>query len=254
MSQIHHLFLKFFILSCLLSAKTSFAQNQPLVFLAEDLPPYHFINSQGQADGVMVEIINAVLSKAELTGTVKIQPLARSFQAARTKKNHFMLSLLKTPKRSDEFKWVGETYKSYAVLVGLKNRKNIKLATLADAKSYMVGTIRGYHSVSFLLNNDFQEKDNLSLSVTSKHMWAMLFNNRIDFVFTNYMALDRDIKNAGFDAENIVPYLLIEDFPNQLNIAAGPHTSDAMVEKLSTALKSIKQSGVYQNILDKYNL
>jgi len=239
-------------LCCL--AQIAFAMQQPLIFLAEELPPYHFINQQGEADGALVEIVQATLKQANLSGDIEIRPFARSFQATKTQANTFMFSLLKTPNRESKFQWVGETYRSYAVLVGIKNNKNIQLSSLNDAKSLMVGTIRGYHSAHFLKTNGFKEHSNLSLSVTSKHMWAMLFNKRLDLVLTNYMAMDRDIKKAGFKPENIVPYLSINNFPNELNIATSLATSDEIVNKLSIALAAIKKSGHYQAILTKYDL
>ncbi len=245
---------KLFILLCALLASTCFALQKPLVFVAEDLPPYHFINSNGQADGALVEVVQAVLKQANLPGIIAIQPFARGYQAAKAQKNTFLFSLLKTPGREQQFKWVGETYRSYAVLVGLKNRNEIKLSSLKDVKPLIVGTIRGYHSADFLVNNGFKEHEDLSLSVTSKHMWAMLFSNRIDLVLTNYMALDRDIKNAGFDEQKIAPYLSIKNFPNELNIATGLTTSDDIVQRLSEALTVLKKSGRYQEILNKYHL
>jgi polar amino acid transport system substrate-binding protein len=245
---------KLFILLCALSASTCFALQKPLTFLAEDLPPYHFINSNGQADGALVEIVQAVLKQANLPGTIAIQPFARGYQAAKAQENTFLFSLLKTPNREQQFKWVGEIYRSYAVLVGLTNRNDIKLSSLEDVKPLIVGTIRGYHSAGFLVNHGFKEHKDLSLSVTSKHMWAMLFSKRIDLVLTNYMALDRDIKNAGFDEHKVIPYLSIKDFPNELNIATGLATSDDIVQRLSEALVVLKESGHYQEILSKYQL
>ncbi|AZQ86015.1 transporter substrate-binding domain-containing protein [Colwellia sp. Arc7-635] len=232
----------------------SHAQEKPLLFLTEELPPYHFIDSQGEVAGAFVEIIQATLVQANLSGKIEIQPLARTFKATKNQSNTFMLSLLKTPNRVDDFQWVGQIYESYAVLVGLESRPEIELATLESAKPYMIGTVRGYHSEYFLRENGYVENENLSLSVTSKHLWAMLFNKRIDLVLTNYMALDRDIKKAGFDAANIKPYLSLPNFPNKLHIATGLTTPAVTVEKLSVALSEIKKSGLYQNILTKYNL
>lgn len=242
------------LLMCLLFAHTSFASQKPLLFLAEELPPYHFTNSHGQADGALVEVVQAVLKQANLKGSISIQPFARSVQATKTHANTFMFSLLKTPNRSKQFQWIGEMYRSYAVLVGIKNREDIKLSSLEDAKLFTVGTIRGYHSDHYLHKEGFRESNNLSLSVTSKHMWAMLFNGRIDLVLTNYMALDRDIKMAGFDAQRISPYLSLVNFPNQLNIATGLTTSNDTVQQLTKALMAIKKSGIYQEILTKYDL
>jgi polar amino acid transport system substrate-binding protein len=168
--------------------------------------------------------------------------------------NTFMFSFLRTTNREKHFQWVGKIYQSHAALVGLKERNDIQLSSLKEAKSYIVGTIRGYHSADFLQKNGFREYDNLSLSVTSKHMWAMLFNKRIDLVLTNYMALDRDIKRSGFNAQSISPYLSISNFPNELYIATGLKTSNDIIQRLSQALSEIKKLGIHQKILTKYNL
>lgn len=242
------------LILCSSVAAYSYAQETPLTFLAEALPPYHYIDNQGQVTGALVEITQAILAEANLPGSIAIQPFARSYQNTQNKKNTFMFSLLKTPDREKKFQWVGQTYKSSAVLVGLKNRQDIKLTSLESAKPYIIGTIRGYHADYFLHENGFTEQENLSLSVTSKHLWAMLFNERIDLVLTNYMALDRDINKAGFDAKSITPYLSLENFPNELYIATGLTTSKTIIEQLAQALAAIKKSGQYQSILTKYAL
>ena len=243
-----------FLLSYLFNSAYSFAQEKPLIFVAEELPPYHFINSEGQASGALVEIVQAVLNHANLPGKIKIQPLVRGFKATQIHKNTFMFSMLRTADRETEFQWVGQTYKSSAVLIGLKGRLDINLRSLESAKHYVVGTIRGYHSAYFLHENGFKEKENLSLSVTSKHLWSMLFNGRIDLVLTNSMALDKEITQAGFDATSIAAYLSLTDFPSELYIATGLTTSSTVIEQLSQALSAIKASGAYQEILTKYGL
>lgn len=251
---INKTYLAILLVGLLLKTSLAYGSEPPIVFVAEQLPPYHYVNQQGQTTGAFVEVIHALLHQAELKGSVKIQPFARSFKAAVNQPNTFLISLLNTPSRKDAFQWVGKIYQSYAVLVGLKNRDINHLSTLEDAKPYIIGTIRGYHSASFLIDHGFTEQENLSLSVTSKHMWGMLFNQRIDFVMTNYIALDRDIVRAGFNANDIKPYIFLYKFPNELNIATGLLTSNALVEKLSQALVTIKQNGEYQKIMEKYDL
>ncbi|MGB2742693.1 MAG: transporter substrate-binding domain-containing protein [Cognaticolwellia sp.] len=255
MTNIRQVYLSFIFLSLYSStALCSYTQGNPLIFVAEELPPYHFINSDGHVSGALVEVVQAILDKAELPGKIEIQPFARVYKNTQTQQNTFMFSMLKTPNREAKFQWVGQTYKSTAVLVGLKNRQDIKLLSLESAKPYIVGTIRGYHSDNFLHENGFSEKENLSLSVTSKHLWAMLFNQRIDLVLTNYMALDREIKQSGFDSNEITPYLSLPNFPSELYIATGLTTPNEVIERLATALAAIKKSGVYQQILTKYDL
>jgi polar amino acid transport system substrate-binding protein len=230
------------------------AKQQDITFLAEELPPYHFTDNEGNAQGALVDVIHALMKQTQVVSKIEILPFARSYELTKSRPNTFMFSLLKTPNRNADFQWIGETYKSYAILVGMKARQDIKLIKLQDAQSLMVGTIRGYHSAYYLQENGFKEKQNLSLSVTSKHMWAMLFKGRIDLVLTNYMALDRDIKKAGFDPAKISPYLALQQFPNRLFIATGPKTNKKIIAQLRQGLETIKENGTYNTILSKWSL
>ena len=225
-----------------------------LRFVAEDLPPFHFINKENELDGFLVEVVQALLIQAKLTGTIELVPFARAYNATKIVENTFMFSLLKTPVRNNKFKWVGQSYKTQAFLVGLKNRQDIELNSLNDAKALNVGTIRGYYSESFLKGAGFKEKQNLSLSVKYEHMWNMLFKRRIDLVLTNFIALDREITSIGLDATKISPYLEVKNFPGELYIATGIKTSDKRVSQLRVALAKIKKNGHYQEILDKWQL
>ena len=76
----------------------------PVTFIAEDLPPYHFKNPQGEAQGALVDIAKAVLKGTALTATFEIMPMARMFQQQQANPNAIMLSLLKTPNRNSQFK------------------------------------------------------------------------------------------------------------------------------------------------------
>ena len=227
---------------------------QSLRFVAEDLPPFHFINEHDQLDGALVEVTRELLAQAGLEGEIELVPFARAYNVTKNMENTFLLSLLKTPVRESSFKWLGQSYKTRAFLVGLKNRTDIKLNTLDDAKAYNVGTIRGYYSETFLKQAGFREKQNLSLSVQYEHMWQMLFKGRIDLVLTNFIALEREIASLGLNAGDVSRYIQVKDFPDELYFATGLKTRDKLVERLREALMQLKADGRYRQILDKWQL
>ena len=245
-------FIFYFIMPLMLMSTSVNADK--LRFVAEELPPFHFTNMDKKPDGALVEVVKAVLAQAKLQGSIELVPFARAYSASKNIENVFMFSLLKTPVRNSAFKWAGQTYKTEAFLIGLKGRTDIKLNTLNDAKDYSVGTIRGYYSETFLRQVGFKEHQNLSLSVKYTHMWQMLFKGRIDFVLTNFIALDREIASAGLDANNVEQYLSVLHFPDELHIATGLKTSDKVVNQLRMALIEIKANGRYQQIIDRWSL
>lgn len=246
-----HKFILFILLICFI-LPNSFAQK--LRFLAEDLPPFHFLDENNKPSGVLVDVINAVILEAKVEADIELMPFARSYESTLHQPNVFMFSLLKTSDRTPNFKWIGQIYKSKAYLVGLKNRSDLHLNTIDDAKKLVVGTIRGYHSAHYLKEAEFTINNNLNLSVNYEQMWGMLFKNRIDLVLTNFIALESELKSIGLNINEVTPYLELEDFPNQLHIATNLTTPNQTVNRLSDALNIIKANGTYQKIMTKWGL
>lgn len=226
---------------------------QTLRFLAEELPTFHFNDNNGIAKGALVDIVNEVAKEANLNVVIEIVPFARAYHSLQNNANVLMFSLLKSPKREANFKWIGETYHNSAFLVGLVQQP-IKLTTLADAKSYIIGTIRGYHSESYLRDAGFNEQQNLSLSVKYDHLWHKLFQKRVDLVLTNTIALARELSETGLDATQVVRYLELKDFPDKLYIAGNKNLENNIANALSKALIKIKENGTYERILQKWQL
>ncbi len=167
------------------------------------MPPYHYLDDNNKPIGFLVETIEALFDVAD----IQIMHFARSYRTTINQTNVFMFSLLKTPERAEHFQWIGQTYKATAFLVGLKDRSEVSLITIDDTKNHIVGTIRGYHSEEYLKKTGFDKEINLYLSLRYEQMWKMLFKGRIDFILTNFIALEQEIESIGLNTEDIKPYL-----------------------------------------------
>lgn len=242
----------FFTLLCFCYSKLSYSTT--LKFVAEDLPPFHFYDENNQAKGVLIDVVKAVMNKTNIPYQIELLPFARSYDLTSKEKNTFMFSLMQSNERKENFQWIGRTYKSTAFLIGLHSRRDIDINSLEQAKSHVVGTIRGYYSEKYLKYAGFSTKKNLHLSVNYKHMWSMLFNQRIDFILTNFVAIDREMKSIGLNKKDIKAVIPLNDFPGDLFIATGKKTPNQTVIELSKALKEIKANGTYQNIIKKWDL
>ena len=227
---------------------------KPLLFVAENLPPYHFIDQQQRPAGALVEVVEALTHNQGIKADIKLMPFARCYQLLTHQSDVFMFSLLKTPARQNQLQWVGQVYKIEAYLVGLKNRKDLKLSEWQDAKKYTVGTIRGYYAQTFLQQAGFTLEQNLSLSVKYQRMWKMLFKQRIDLVLTNNIALTKELTSIGLDINATKRYWAVKDFPNQLHIVTHLDTSKDIVASLGKKLDKLKKSGRYQQIMNKWGL
>ncbi|MEQ5875505.1 MAG: substrate-binding periplasmic protein [Pseudoalteromonas spongiae] len=226
-----------------------------LTFIAEDLPPYHFINQQGEADGALIEVIEATLAQADLAGEFRIMPMARAFHELENNPNILMISLLKNPAREAKFKWLGQTYFSDAYLVDLASQsQNHEVQSLKQAEKYRVATIRGYSSEHYLKQAGFSEDKNLVLVSHYHQLWQMLEKERIDFVLTNTLTLQNELVLSNVEAKKIHKSLHLDDFPSELYLAANLNLNPDTAMRLSIALSTLKETGQYQAILEKWQL
>ncbi|WP_088330681.1 transporter substrate-binding domain-containing protein [Lacimicrobium sp. SS2-24] len=249
--------MKFVTLSLLLCLgwMSHTATAERLLFVAEDLPPYHFINQQGEKDGALYEIVKAMIEQSDIQADVHFTPWARAYDMSLTQSDVIMISVLKTPVRQKQFQWIGEIYRSEAFFVKLKRRQDVQVDSLAQARHYVVGTIRGYGAEQYLRRNGFSEtRQNLALSVEYHQLWGMLFKGRIDLLFTNTIGLEVEVPKAGFDPDKVEKAYAVVDFPDELHLATGLKTSPKVVKRLSEALSRLKESGRYHAILRRWGL
>ncbi|BBN82455.1 hypothetical protein PA25_24400 [Pseudoalteromonas sp. A25] len=224
-----------------------------LTFYAEDLPPYHFKNAKGLASGALVEITQAALKHADLEGEFSILPMARAYKELQEKPDALMLSLLRTAERETDFIWISQTYFADAYLVSLASNP-IDPATLDAAQQFRVSTIRGYSSARFLQQAGFSEDENLVLVGHYKQLWQLLYKGRIDLVLTNTLTLENEILRSGLNPELIEKKLHLTRFPSQLWLSASKELDPQIATKLSAAMEYVKTSGIYAQILTRWQL
>ncbi|MCO4798953.1 MAG: transporter substrate-binding domain-containing protein [Colwelliaceae bacterium] len=242
------------LLTILVLFYSSFGIANQLRFVAEDLPPFHYYDENNKPVGALVEVIEELMTSVEIPFKIELMPFARSYGLTINNENVIMFSLMKSPDRQEFFRWIGQSYKSKAYLVGLNSRTDIKINKLDQAKSFVVGTIRGYHSEKYLKNAGFTDNKNLHLSVNYKHMWNMLFEQHIDFILTNFVAIEREMESIGFHKNEIKPIIELHDFPGDLFLATSLSTNELNVTAISNALKQIKDNGTYAKIMKKWDL
>ncbi|WP_024600704.1 substrate-binding periplasmic protein [Pseudoalteromonas sp. TAE56] len=239
--------------ACVFMFYSAICNAGPVTFIAEDLPPYHFKNQQGEVSGALVDIAKAVVKQTNLTANFEIMPMARVFKEHQTSTNAIMLSLLKTPERINKYTWLGEVYFADAYLISLKNHVD-EVVHLNFAKEYKVATIRGYLSEAYLKQKGFTENKNLILVSYYNQLWQMLYKNRIDFVVTNTLTLDNELKSLELDPSLITKRIHLSGLPSSLNFAASKQLNPKTAKALSDALNNIKENGEYRAILNKWQL
>jgi len=224
-----------------------------LTIVTEDLPPFQLDNKDKPASGAMIDVVKLLLKEAKLTANIQFYPWARSYKIALTQKNTLIFSILRDDSREKHFQWIGQIYTLNSYLVALKNRQDIHINNLTDAKKYLVGSIRDDLAENYLTTHGFTETKNLYLHSAYPALWKMFFNGRTDIAFTNDTWF-YEVKKSGLDPSKINLLYKIPDITSKLYIAASLTTDKTIIDKLKKALKKIKHDGRYQKILKQWKL
>ncbi|WP_125779294.1 substrate-binding periplasmic protein [Pseudoalteromonas rubra] len=246
--------MRFALLFTLFVALIPFTGHTTVIrFVAEDLPPYHYLDKQGKPTGALVEIAEHLLTETGLQGHIEIMPMARALHEMQARDNTLLLSWLKTPERAQNYRFLGVMCHAQAYLIGLKER-TFSLQDLNSARAHRVSTIRGYYSERFLRAAGFSEDHELVLVSHYQMLWQMLFKGRTDLVLTNAQTITKELNALGLPAEQVERKMVVPDFPSELHLAASLSFEPQQADLLMHALAQLKATGKYQQILTKWQL
>lgn len=238
-----------YLLCSLIYALTVCAYSQSIEVVTEQYPPYNY-KENGQLKGISTEIVQAVLKEAGLTANIKLYPWARAYKLAKEKENVLIYSISRTPHREKLFKWVGVIAHIDFYIFALKERTDIQIDQLEDAKKYNVGVVRKDALEQFFTSKGFS---NVNKSISNKAVMEMLFAKRVDLWPISEFAASYLLKVNKHALYEVKKVHHLKDFSSgKLYMAFGPKTSDSVVTQFKLALASIKEKGIYQEIINKY--
>ncbi|WP_169726079.1 substrate-binding periplasmic protein [Aestuariibacter salexigens] len=223
-------------------------------FYSEIAAPYYWIDKENTAQGVNVDLTNALIEQTNVEATLEHLPWARAVAEAVSEPNVVLLSVLRTPSREATLHWLGKVSEVRASLVSLAHRTEIKISTMDDARHYRVGTIRGYGAADYLLRQGFSEQDNLVLVSNIDQLWSLLFKDRLDLVLTDLATGRYELKSRGLRPQNVVEVFEVSELNLSLELATGQKTSAQLSAMLADALADLKQSGQLASILRRWDL
>jgi polar amino acid transport system substrate-binding protein len=223
-------------------------------FYTEISPPYFWLDENNQPQGAVFDLANALMAQTQLTGTIEHLPWARAYVEAKDKSNIVLLTALRTPEREAQLQWLGVVHNVQAHLIALKGNKNIEISSLEQAKNYVVGTIRGYGSANYLINNGFNEGKKLKLLSSQSQLWSMLYKERIDLVLDNFSTGKYQALKAGFDSEGVQVVFNIKALNANLELATGMLTDGNTAQRLRLGLAQLKKQGTLDQIMQKWGL
>ncbi len=221
-------------------------------------PPYQMHVGGGPLTGVSVEAVQLMLREAGVDPKIQVLPWARAYRLAQRSENVMLFSILRNPQREKLFKWVGPLHPFQVYFYRMKDRPEIRVNALDDARKYRIGVVRDDSRNIYLRSRGFGEK--LEEVNLDEQNVKMLFLGRIDLLPSDPFVLSYWIKvmNAdpasgqsyGMDKLERIFHVAGADGENY--VAMSPQTDDRVVEHFRRALERVKARPQYRQLLDRY--
>ncbi|WGL58951.1 transporter substrate-binding domain-containing protein [Pigmentibacter sp. JX0631] len=209
---------------------------QDFKIVTETLPFLTFIGKDGKTEGVLADRINKLRKNLKIKAEIELLPWSRAYIIAQKENGTMIYPIAKTPEREKLFKFCCILYKAKTFLFKLKERSDINIKTLEDAKKYSIGVIRDDIKHKMLENLKFT---NLELSASQEVNFKKLIGKREDLIIANEFVLKSQLQEFNINENELEKaYEVKEADPNRY-IAFNLNVEDSSIEKIKSALKKI---------------
>lgn len=238
------------VLACLWAAAVP-AQERPIKLATEGAyPPFNSVASDGKLHGFDIDIGNALCAEMKVTCEWVVQDwdgmipalVAGKFDAA-------VASMFITGERKKQVDFTDRYYRTPAAVAVPKDSK---IAGVDPAD--FAGLTVGVQSSSVYFNYAEKQLGNSEIKAygSVEDMLADLANGRLDAINDDLIVIDQFLKTS----EGVCCKLLgtIAHDPSIHGEGAGIalRKGDPLVGRFNTALKAIRDKGIYQSINDRY--
>ena len=230
------------------------ATAQKITVVTEEYPPYNYTENE-KVTGAGTEIVRLMLERAGIEYSLTSYPWARAYKMAQQSPNVMIYSIGRNGSRENAFKWVGIIAPYDVYLYKLKERTDVKVETLDDARQYIVGVVNDDVRAQFLQNEGFAESregPGLQITVKDENNLHKLVAGRIDLFPIDELACAHLAKRCEVDFAALEKTCRIDQLSSGLYVAMSMSTPDELVERCRAAMEDIKKDGLFQSTLDQY--
>lgn len=233
------------ILSGLLAAGGVQAQ---AIRAVTETTPYTFQKGD-RVEGSATEVVEKTLQAAGLTDyQVKLYPWARAYDMALKEPGVLIFLIARTAAREQQFKWAGEIMKIQYHLYRLRDRSDISVKTLADARNYTIGVMRDDVRQQYLQSRGFQR---LAVSAQWIDNFNKLIKRQVDLVPLTQDDASSLCAEAHFDCAGLERVLTLDEASTGLYMAYSASTADSTVQRTRAAFDKLKADGTVRRIMEK---
>lgn len=219
------------------------AMAAPLTVTTEDYPPFNMQKAgTDEIVGMSSDLLRHAFERAKVDYKITLYPWARAYDMARQDANTCVYSTTRTEEREPLFKWVGPLAHNDWMLFGRADSP--KLASLSDAKAYVIGGYQGDALTEFLKAQGLKVDEANADRLNPQKLKA----KRIDFWAAGGALGPYVSKREG--VEGLVPALHVKE--TTMYLACNKGVPDDVVDKLNAAIRQLNDDGTAATIAKTY--
>lgn len=221
-----------------------------LLVLTEENPPLNY-SQDGSVTGCVTEIVRRLLKTTGNESTpIELYPWARAYKVAQERDNVVLYTTARTKDRETLFKWVGPVGERDMWIWKLRERTDIQVTSLDDAKRYSFSIVPKSAGELYLSAHGFSEQQLKYMPHDTQTVTTFLLG-RNDFVLKTRLGMAYSLRRLGKGTELVEPVLKLPS-DGDYYLAFSRTTPDAIVARFQQALDELKASGGYEEIYARW--
>lgn len=234
--------------SCLFLATISLQSQAETVEVVTEDSLYAFVR-ENKVAGPGTRIAEQTLKSAGLDDfSVSLYPWARAYDKALHEPNVLIFPLDRTPARETLFKWVGEIQRVASRLYKLRERNDIAVNSLEEAKQYSIGVVRNDAKQIYLQDRGFTR---LVISANNHDNFQKLLNRQVQLVPMPENTARLLSNDAQMDFASLEEVYILNEQPHRVYLAFSLSTPDEVVASAQRAFEQLKASGEVARMMDE---
>lgn len=221
------------------------AQAEPLQVVTED-SSYSELRD-GKVVGVASEIVEKTLAKAGITDYhMALYPWARAYDMARLEPNVLIYPIIRSAEREPLFKWVGELDQVTPMFYKLRERRDVVVKSLQDAKNYTVGVVRDDSRQEYLEGKGFSK---MVVSSNNLDNLRKLLSGQVALVPLPEREAREQCEDLHIAFEDLESVYTIDELSKGLYVALSLKTPDDTVKRITAAFAKLKDDGTLAKVM-----
>lgn len=217
----------------------SYAENIRITVVTEELAIGYRDKDDQKDMGITAIFVECLLREMNADYEVKILPWSRALVYSKIRPNTLIFPIARTEERENYYIWIGKVFPADYRLYKLKNRGDVIVNTLEDAKEYRIG-VNNNNVIHRYLSSKGAEK--LEAVNSDAQNLKKIMHGRLDLFAKTKEGMDALCKEIKFDCDELIPVLNLDEISSALYIAYGQNTDKNVIDKTRLAYKNLAVS------------